>query len=106
MLLTTTNNNTAQGILWNHYTTSDNPLGIHLVVVDGNQAQSGNPHEMNQSKRAPNGNNLALSSTPSGINLSNSLLILGNPLSTKQPETAKKKHNQTTTSYSHKKELS
>ena len=36
LLLTITNNNTAQGRLWNCSSTSGNPSGIHLVDVDRN----------------------------------------------------------------------
>ena len=93
MLLIATNNNTAQGLLWNRSTTSGNPLGIHLVVVDGNRAQSDTPHRMNQSERAPNSNNLTSVGIPLGMNLLNSSPMLGNPTSTKQPRIAKKGHN-------------
>ena len=41
LLIITTNTNTAQGHLWNRSTTSGNTLGINLVEIDVNGAQSG-----------------------------------------------------------------
>ena len=90
--------------MWNRPTTLGNPPEIHLVVLDGNQAQSSTPHGMTQSERAPSGNNLTSAGNHSGMNLSNGSPMLGNPTSTKKPKTAKKGHNQTTTMYSHEQE--
>ena len=36
LILTTINNNTTQGRLWNHSTPSGTPSGMYLVMVDGN----------------------------------------------------------------------
>ena len=91
MILTTTNINTAQGRLWNRSTTSGTPSVIHLVEVDGNRVQSGIPHGMNQSERAPSRNYLTLAGNPSGMNLLNGSPILGISTSTTQTETAKKR---------------
>ena len=83
LLLRTTNNNTAQGYLCNRSTTSRNPAGMHLVEVDGDRAQSSPPCRMNQSERVPSRKSLTLAGTPSGMNISNGLPMLGNPTSTK-----------------------
>ena len=42
---------------------------MHLVKVDGNQAQSGTPHGMSQSESALSGNNLTSAGNPSGMHL-------------------------------------
>ena len=75
---------TAQGWLRKCPTTSGTPLGMDLVEVGGNRAQSGTPHGMSQSESAPSGNNLTLAGNPSGINVSKGLPKLGNITSKKR----------------------
>ena len=73
-----TNNDTGGWWLWNCSTTSDNPSGMYLVELDGNQAQSSTTHGMSQSESAPSGNNLKSAGNPSGMNLSNGSPMMGN----------------------------
>ena len=101
LILTTTNNNTAQGRLWNRSTTSGHLSGIHLIEIDKNRTQSGTPCRMKQYERAPIGNNLKLAGNPLGMSLSNSSPMLGNPTSTKQPETGQKTTQSNTHRNSH-----
>ena len=68
----------------NYPTTSDSPSGMYLVEVCGNRLQSGTPHGMSHSERAPSGNNITSAGNPSGMNLSNGSPMLGNPTSAKQ----------------------
>ena len=81
----TTNNNTGGKWSWNRPNASGDPSGMDLVEVDGNRSQSGTPHGMSHSERAPSDNNLTLAGNPSGMNLSNGSPMLGNPTSKKDP---------------------
>ena len=80
------NNNKTRGRLWNRPTTSGAPLGTHLDLVDGNRSQSGTPHGISHSERAPSGNNLTSAGSPSGTNMPNGL-PMDNTTSANQTET-------------------
>ena len=82
-----TNNNKARGQSWNYPTTSGKSSGIDLDELGGNQLQNRTPHRMSHSERVPSGNNITLSGTSSGMNLSNSFPMLGNHTSANQTET-------------------
>ena len=83
----TTNNNKARGRSWNLPTASDTPLGMDLDEVGENRLQSGTPHGMSHSEVEPSGNNLTSTGNPSGMNMLNGSLALGNPTSANQTKT-------------------
>ena len=82
----TNNNNKLKGLSWNCRITSRTPLGMELVEVCRNRAQSSTPHGMSQSENEPSGNNLASSGNPLALNLLNGLPMPGILPLKKDPE--------------------
>ena len=81
------NNDKARGRSWNCPTASGTPSEIDLDEIGANRSQSGTPHGMSHSKRAPSGDNLTSAGIPSGMNLLKGSPILENPTSANQTGT-------------------